>query len=122
MRPPLLKHNGARSSDTERTLVMRQAPSNFSIFKTWGNLSPWYTVNSSFYGLDNASPVVPDQCSITQVVSRHTLVGSGQVRETRILTYLRTLLPAAPPVPTWSTLPYIGICTLCFRWEDSQCY
>lgn len=43
------------------------ASSDFSIFKTWGNLSPWYTVNSSFYSLNGASPLVPDQCEITQV-------------------------------------------------------
>ncbi|KAJ9125111.1 hypothetical protein QFC22_000064 [Naganishia vaughanmartiniae] len=43
------------------------ASSNFSIFKQWGNLSPWYTVNSSFYGLPSASPLIPDQCEITQV-------------------------------------------------------
>ena len=43
--------------------------SNFSIFKTWGNLSPWYTVNSSFYGLPKASPLLPAGlgCEITQV-------------------------------------------------------
>lgn len=43
------------------------ASSDFSIFKQWGNLSPWYTVNSSFYGLPSASPLIPDQCEITQV-------------------------------------------------------
>lgn len=43
--------------------------SNFTIFKTWGNLAPWYSVPSSKYGLDNASPGVSDKCSITQVVS-----------------------------------------------------
>lgn len=43
------------------------ASAEFSLFKTWGNLAPWYSVNSSFYGLDNASPLVPDQCEITQV-------------------------------------------------------
>ena len=37
------------------------------IFKYWGNLAPWYSVPSSTYGLPNASPQVPDQCSIVQV-------------------------------------------------------
>jgi hypothetical protein len=43
------------------------ASSDFDIFKNWGNLSPWYSVNSSAYGLDSASPLVPDQCEVTQV-------------------------------------------------------
>ncbi|WVQ85369.1 hypothetical protein IAT38_007534 [Cryptococcus sp. DSM 104549] len=41
--------------------------SDFDIFKYWGNLSPWYSVPSSFYGLNETSPLVPDQCSVTQV-------------------------------------------------------
>ncbi|XAO23465.1 hypothetical protein I312_102243 [Cryptococcus bacillisporus CA1280] len=40
---------------------------NFDVFKYWGNLSPWYSVPSSFYGLNDTSPLVPDGCSITQV-------------------------------------------------------
>lgn len=41
--------------------------SAFNIFRTWGNLAPWYSVPSSTYGLDSASPLVPSGCSITQV-------------------------------------------------------
>jgi hypothetical protein len=37
------------------------------VFGLWGNLAPQRTVNSSQYGLDSASPVLPDQCDITQV-------------------------------------------------------
>ncbi|KIR36825.1 acid phosphatase [Cryptococcus deuterogattii MMRL2647] len=40
---------------------------NFDVFKYWGNLSPWYSVPSSFYGLNDTSPLIPDGCSITQV-------------------------------------------------------
>lgn len=40
---------------------------DFDITKYWGNLSPWYSVRSSDYGLDDASPIVPDGCDITQV-------------------------------------------------------
>ena len=40
---------------------------NFDITKYWGNLSPWYSVRSSDYGLPDASPLVPDGCDITQV-------------------------------------------------------
>lgn len=39
----------------------------FDSRKYWGNLSPQYSVPSSFYGLESASPLIPDQCSITQV-------------------------------------------------------
>ncbi|KAK8869485.1 hypothetical protein IAR55_000050 [Kwoniella newhampshirensis] len=41
--------------------------SKFDIFKYWGNLSPWYSVPSSDYGLNDASPVIPENCTITQV-------------------------------------------------------
>jgi hypothetical protein len=40
---------------------------NFDISKYWGNLSPWYSLRSSDYGLPDASPLVPDGCDITQV-------------------------------------------------------
>lgn len=45
----------------------------FNPLRYWGNLSPWY---STSFGLDTASPIVPDQCALTQVhfvSSRHTL-------------------------------------------------
>ncbi|KAI2627147.1 phosphoglycerate mutase-like protein [Xylaria nigripes] len=41
--------------------------SNFDITKHWGNLSPWYSLSSSDYGLSNANPLAPEGCSITQV-------------------------------------------------------
>lgn len=49
--------------------ISGDAPSNFSLTQNWGNLSPWYTVNSSFYGLPKASPLLPAglDCEITQV-------------------------------------------------------
>ena len=39
----------------------------FDITEYWGNLSPVYSVQSSQYGLNDASPLIPDQCSLTQV-------------------------------------------------------
>lgn len=39
----------------------------YDVFKKWGNLSPWYSVPSSFYGLPDASPLVPAGCNIEQV-------------------------------------------------------
>jgi hypothetical protein len=40
---------------------------DFDISKYWGNLSPWYSVRSSDYGLPNANPLVPAGCDVTQV-------------------------------------------------------
>lgn len=39
---------------------------DFDIAKYWGNLSPQYSVDSSVYGLPDASPLIPDQCEIVQ--------------------------------------------------------
>ncbi|GAA5901853.1 hypothetical protein JCM5296_002090 [Sporobolomyces johnsonii] len=44
------------------------ASSDFNIARYWGNLSPQYSVPSSTYGLDYASPDVPNQCELTQVI------------------------------------------------------
>lgn len=41
---------------------------NFDITKYWGNLSPWYSVQSADYGLPNASPLIPDGCTINQML------------------------------------------------------
>ncbi|KAL5119637.1 hypothetical protein ACEQ8H_002483 [Pleosporales sp. CAS-2024a] len=40
---------------------------DFDMTKYWGNLSPWYSLRSSDYGLPDASPLIPDGCDITQV-------------------------------------------------------
>jgi hypothetical protein len=39
----------------------------FNIAKYWGNLSPWYSVSSADYGLPNASPLIPEGCTIVQM-------------------------------------------------------
>ncbi|GAA5966946.1 hypothetical protein JCM21900_004293 [Sporobolomyces salmonicolor] len=44
------------------------ASSDFNIARYWGNLSPQYSVPSSTYGLDYASPDLPDQCDLTQAI------------------------------------------------------
>ncbi|KAI1245085.1 hypothetical protein MGN70_011973 [Eutypa lata] len=41
--------------------------SDFDIFKYWGNLSPWYSLSSADFGLPDASPLIPDGCTITQM-------------------------------------------------------
>lgn len=43
------------------------AKSTFDLTKYWGNLSPWYSVPSSDYGLDETSPLIPEGCDITQM-------------------------------------------------------
>ncbi|GAA5996362.1 hypothetical protein JCM5350_006834 [Sporobolomyces pararoseus] len=40
---------------------------DINIAEYWGNLSPAYSVSSSKYGLDSATPRIPENCSITQV-------------------------------------------------------
>ncbi|KDQ12410.1 hypothetical protein BOTBODRAFT_34385 [Botryobasidium botryosum FD-172 SS1] len=37
---------------------------NFDIAKHWGNLSPWFSVPSSSFGLESASPNPPETCSV----------------------------------------------------------
>ncbi|GAA6039687.1 hypothetical protein JCM8097_001350 [Rhodosporidiobolus ruineniae] len=46
----------------------------FNIAKYWGNLTPQFSVDSSFYGLAGASPSIPAQCEIVQF---HTLFRHG---------------------------------------------
>lgn len=50
-------------------LVIDETQDNvpLNMYQYWGNLAPWYSVPSSFYGLEKASPIVPDTCEITQV-------------------------------------------------------
>ncbi|KAF2844728.1 phosphoglycerate mutase-like protein [Plenodomus tracheiphilus IPT5] len=43
-----------------------QSPA-FDIAKYWGNLSPWYSVQSADYGLSDADPLIPAGCDVTQM-------------------------------------------------------
>lgn len=36
----------------------------FDIFKHWGNLSPWYSIDRGVFGVDS-SPEAPEQCAVT---------------------------------------------------------
>ncbi|KAH0378509.1 phosphoglycerate mutase-like protein, partial [Aureobasidium melanogenum] len=55
----------------------------FDITKYWGNLSPWYSVSSADYGLDEANPLIPDGCTINQMLllyrhgARYPTSGAG---------------------------------------------
>ncbi|KAI1211374.1 phosphoglycerate mutase-like protein [Annulohypoxylon truncatum] len=40
---------------------------DFDITKYWGNLSPWYSLDSADYGLPDTSPLAPEGCSVTQL-------------------------------------------------------
>ncbi|KAG9087565.1 hypothetical protein FS749_002836, partial [Ceratobasidium sp. UAMH 11750] len=53
--------------------IKGSSDASFNLFKSWGNLSPWYTVPSADFGLPDASPNVPDQCRVTglHVLHRH---------------------------------------------------
>ncbi|RPD81945.1 phosphoglycerate mutase-like protein [Lentinus tigrinus ALCF2SS1-7] len=44
--------------------------STFNLMQYWGNLSPWWSVGD-FFGLKDASPVVPWGCELTQVHLLH---------------------------------------------------
>ncbi|KPI35328.1 3-phytase A [Cyphellophora attinorum] len=41
--------------------------SSSNISKYWGNLTPWYSVPSADFGLPDASPLIPQGCTINQV-------------------------------------------------------
>ncbi|KAI0044628.1 phosphoglycerate mutase-like protein [Auriscalpium vulgare] len=43
----------------------------FDVIKSWGNLAPMRSVDPGFFGLPDASPVVPKGCSINQVHILH---------------------------------------------------
>ncbi|CAE6441606.1 unnamed protein product [Rhizoctonia solani] len=53
--------------------IKGKTSSSFDLFKSWGNLSPWYTVPSSEFGLEGASPAAPGQCRVTglHILHRH---------------------------------------------------
>ncbi|KAA1471726.1 phosphoglycerate mutase-like protein [Dentipellis sp. KUC8613] len=45
--------------------------STFNVFHSWGNLAPWFSVDSSDFGLPSASPLIPEGCGITQAFLLH---------------------------------------------------
>ncbi|KAG8701965.1 hypothetical protein FRC09_005030 [Ceratobasidium sp. 395] len=44
---------------------------NFNLFRSWGSLSPWYSVPSAEFGLPEAGVDAPEQCRITGVHLLH---------------------------------------------------
>lgn len=55
-------HTGAAQLVAAKT--KGKGSKNFDMFKSWGNLSPWYSVDRTAFGLD-AGPETPDTCRIT---------------------------------------------------------
>ncbi|KZS96658.1 phosphoglycerate mutase-like protein [Sistotremastrum niveocremeum HHB9708] len=60
--PKPTKHSSIYDSEKEED---GNSEGRFDLFKSWGNLSPWYTVPSHTFGLPSSSPSVPDSCVIT---------------------------------------------------------
>ncbi|TRM63976.1 histidine phosphatase superfamily [Schizophyllum amplum] len=52
--------------------VLKEASKSFNMFRSWGNLSPWYSVPRGAFGLDSG-PEVPETCRITEahILHRH---------------------------------------------------
>ena len=48
---------------TDESVGFRKKP-RFNLFRSWGNLSPWFSVGRGRFGV-NSSPTTPDTCRIT---------------------------------------------------------
>lgn len=65
-------HTGAAHLVSPAFATKNGKKSKFDLFRHWGNLSPWFSVDRGAFGLDS-SPEVPDTCRITglHLVHRH---------------------------------------------------
>ncbi|KZT65932.1 phosphoglycerate mutase-like protein [Daedalea quercina L-15889] len=57
-------------------LVVAQTPYSgtgvpFQVIRSWGNLSPWFSVGSGEFGLPSADPQIPSGCELEQVHLLH---------------------------------------------------
>ena len=59
--PKLLE--GQAKGMTDESVGFREKP-KFNLFRSWGNLSPWFSVGRGRFGVDS-SPTTPDTCRIT---------------------------------------------------------
>ncbi|KAF8894811.1 histidine phosphatase superfamily [Infundibulicybe gibba] len=59
-------HTGAAQLVLPATLGKKvgKIPKEFDMFKKWGNLSPWFSVDRTAFGLDSG-PEAPDTCRVT---------------------------------------------------------
>lgn len=65
-------HTGAAHLVSPSFASKGSKKSKFDLFRHWGNLAPWFSVERGAFGLDS-SPEVPDMCRITglHLVHRH---------------------------------------------------
>ena len=71
--PSYPMHSGAAQLIEPGTLGKQKKGSNgYDIFRKWGNLSPWYSVDRTTFGLDS-SPETPETCRVTglHLLHRH---------------------------------------------------
>ena len=62
--PKFLKgQTKGQTSTTDESVGFRKKP-KFNLFRSWGNLSPWYSVGRGRFGVDS-SPAPPETCRIT---------------------------------------------------------
>ena len=57
-------HTGAAQLVVPSSLQGAKSKKGFDIFKKWGNLSPWYSVERGTFGVDS-DPAAPDGCTVT---------------------------------------------------------
>jgi hypothetical protein len=57
-------HTGAAQLIVPSFGKLAETGKGFDLFKKWGNLSPWYSVNRTAFGLDTA-PDPPEGCRVT---------------------------------------------------------
>ena len=65
-------HTGAAQLVKPDTFRGKKGSKHFDLFKSWSNLSPWYSVDRTAFGL-NSSPEVPHTCRVTglHLLHRH---------------------------------------------------
>ncbi|PPQ73607.1 hypothetical protein CVT24_008065 [Panaeolus cyanescens] len=64
LKPNDLHFKAPNHLDDEEDDVKKKKKSKFNLFRKWGNLSPWYSVERGAFGLDS-SPEPPEQCKVT---------------------------------------------------------
>lgn len=67
--PSVALHSGAPNLLASPSLA-KSSKSGFDIFKFWGNLSPWYSIDKGTFGVDSG-PEAPDTCRVTALHLLH---------------------------------------------------
>ncbi|KAF9265875.1 phosphoglycerate mutase-like protein [Marasmius fiardii PR-910] len=57
-------HTGAAQLVVPESLGPHKHNHEFDLFKSWGNLSPWYSIKKGLFGVDSG-PEIPDTCRVT---------------------------------------------------------